>query len=456
MYTILGAGLSGLSIADHLSESRVDFEIYEGKPYGGGHIHSRKVNGFVWDEGPHVSFTKYEYVKQYFAKNCGNQFLEYPTKPTNYFQGSWITHPAQSNMYAVPNPLRDECVNDVIKIRESQPGYFAPGNYQEWIDYAFGKTFADNFPKVYTKKYWTTDPENLTTDWIGKRIYFPEIKDMVESAQGPLTKQTHYISKVRYPQRGGFYSFIKDIEKSLFINYNKSLRYLSFEKKELFFTDGSVVKYDKLISTLPLPQIILNSDAPEVVKYNAQKLKCSQVLLVNVVVDHPPAVDNHWIYVYDEDFYSTRINFTNLLAPENGINGKSGIQVEIYFSDYHKIDKPIAEIESAVIKELIIMGLIANEQKVESYHSVWLDWANVIFDQQRLNAQRAVFDWLEKKGMVHEANQLEPMTDWDNQTLQPLGDIILAGRFAQWKYFWTDDCVMRAKFISDCIKADKR
>jgi protoporphyrinogen oxidase len=452
MYTILGAGLSGLSVADHLSRNGIDFQLFEGKSYGGGHIHSKVVDGFVWDEGPHVSFTKYNYVKEYFAANCGQRFLEYATRPVNYYQHNWIPHPAQANMYAVPQPLRSQCIDDIVKARQNEPEGYEPANYQEWIDYAFGKTFADNFPKAYTKKYWTTEPEKLTTDWIGKRIYFPEIADMLESAEGALQKQTHYITKVRYPKQGGYYSFIKSVEEALPIGYGKKLKNISFDNKVLYFQDGTTYHYDKLISTLPLPLLIQDSDAPEDIKYAAQQLKCSQVLIVNVVANHPPLVDNHWIYVYDEQFYSTRINFTDLLAPQNGEPGKCGIQVEVYFSDYHKNNRPVEEIAQAVIKELVIMKLLTDEEHVQSYHTLMLDWANVIFDNKRVEAQQQVLNWLESKGLEREGDDLEPMTDWDNKPTQKLGDITLAGRFAQWKYYWTDDCVMRGKYISDCIQ----
>jgi len=30
-----------------------------------------------------------------------------------------------------------------------------------------------------------------------------------------------------------------------------------------------------------------------------------------------------------------------------------------------------------------------------------------------------------------------------------LGDVILAGRFGQWKYYWSDDCVLRGKQIGE-------
>jgi len=449
MYTILGAGLSGLSIADHLLKQGIPFEIFESKSHGGGHIYSEVVDGFTWDEGPHVSFTQHQYVKDYFAANCRQQYLEYSTNPTNYFKSSWIPHPAQSNMYAVAEPLRSECIASAKMARAEYPADYLPANYQEWIDYAFGKKFAEVFPAIYTKKYWTTEPTNLSTDWIGKRIYFPELSDMIDSATAPLDKQTHYISKVRYPKNGGYYSYIKGVEKSIPVKYNKQLDFISFKNKQLFFSDGKQAGYDKLISTLPLPQLVLHSDAPENIKNSASKLKCSQVLLINVVVDHPPVIPNHWIYVYDENFYATRINFTDLLAPANGIVGKCGIQVEVYFSDYHPITESTNHIEQAVLKELISMQLIKSAEFIESYHSKWINWANVIFDKERLKAQDEVFAWLEGMGMAREENDLEPMTVWEKKQPTILGDIILAGRFAQWKYFWTDDCVMRAKFISE-------
>ncbi|UEG54946.1 FAD-dependent oxidoreductase [Mucilaginibacter daejeonensis] len=451
MYTIIGAGLAGLSTADHLKKANVAFELYEAKMHGGGHIHSETVNGFTWDEGPHVSFTKYNYVKEYFADNCEQKFLEYPADPTNYYHHSWILHPAQSNMYALPEPLRQQCIDSLLHERAIQTAEnYVPGNYKDWINYAFGKVFANNLAEVYTQKYWTTSAENLTTDWIGKRIYFPAIHDMVESAKGPLNKPTHYISKVRYPAKGGFYSFIKKIENDLNINYGHDLKYISFKQKSLQFANGTVIDFDKLVLTIPLPTIIAKSDAPADIKLRAKQLKCSQVLIVNAVIDHTPAVTNHWIYVYDNDMYSTRINFTDLLAPENGVSGKCGIQVEVYFSDYRPFNHDTQSITNHVLNELIQMGLVKSINHVESYHTKFINWANVIFDKDREQAQNAIFNWLTEVGMVRETEDIYPMTEWDTKEITKLGDVILAGRFAQWKYYWTDDCVLRGKYIADC------
>ena len=451
MYTILGAGLSGISVADHLEKAGISYQIFEGKAHGGGHIFSENVDGFIWDEGPHVSFTQHEYVKKYFEENCGQAFLEYPTSPANFYKNNWIPHPAQTNMYAIPEPLRSECLIDLASIRIPTASETVQKNYREWLEYAFGKTFAETFPVVYTKKYWTTGPENLDIDWIGKRVYFPEASEMAESAKGPLNKKTHYVGKVRYPANGGYYSYIKSVEKRLKVQYNKRLSQIWFNSRKLLFEDGQTVIYDKLINTLPLPLLIANSDAPFKIKRAAEKLKCSKLLLLNFVVNHPAVISNQWVYVYDESFYSTRISFTELFAPSNGETGKCGIQVEVYFSAYRPLAEPIDVIENKVLNELVKMQLINAVTDVKSSHTKWIEWANVIFDHERVEAQNEIFSWLETVGMTRETDDLAPMTDWLEKVKQHNGDVIMAGRFAQWKYYWTDDCVMRAKNIIENI-----
>ena len=72
-YTILGGGLAGLSASFHLGHETCT--VYEKRNYAGGHIYSENFNGFTWDEGPHVSFTQNEYVRELFAESINHQYL---------------------------------------------------------------------------------------------------------------------------------------------------------------------------------------------------------------------------------------------------------------------------------------------------------------------------------------------------------------------------------------------
>ena len=447
MYTILGAGLAGISCSYHLGHGNCI--LFDKNNYPGGHIYSEKLNGFTWDEGPHVSFTKHEYVKKLFEGGTNNDFLEYPVYPTNYYKGNWIPHPAQSNLYAVPEPLRSECLEDFLASRTSDFNNKIPTNYAEWLEIAFGKSFSSAFPTSYTRKYWTLDPSDLTTEWVGSRVFSPDIETVKKGFEKPLEISTHYITSVRYPRTGGYMQYAKSLLNGANVVLNKKVSSIDLKSKTITFNDNTIHCYEKLISTLPLTDFISYCDAPENIKDAGQNLSCSQLLLINVEVDHIAQVKEHWLYVYDEDKYSTRINFTDLLSPNNAPKGKCGIQVEVYFSKYKPKTESNDYYAQKVISELIEMKLIKNSTYIDAVHTRWVPYANVIFDKNYKIALNKILTWLASFGLTREDDDIMPMTNWDTKQTESLkfGNIILAGRFAQWKYYWTDDCILRGRIL---------
>lgn len=426
--------------------------MFEAKAHTGGHIFSHKRNGYTWDEGPHVSFTKHQYVKDLFAKSVAGDFLELPVHPTNHYQGSWIPHPAQSNLWAVPEPLRTQCLNDFLATREGSDAASVT-DYQQWLVAAFGATFTQHFPEAYTKKYWTLPAKELTTDWVGGRIFYPDVDVVKRGYAGPPETSTHYITAIRYPGRGGYHRYASLMENGLQAQCSKTVQRIHLDEELIEFKDGSNHKYERLISTLPLPLFIQYCDAPKDVQAAADALSCSEVLLLNFEVAHPPTRTEQWLYVYDEDMWSTRINFTDLLSPNNAPAGKCGIQVEVYFSKYRPLTKTVEVITEAVSKELVQMGLVKKASAIDDVHTQWIKWANVIFDHHYRSAVNTILDWLTGYGLKRESDDAHPMTDWDKKFSEngALGALVLAGRFGQWKYYWTDDCVLRGKLIGEAL-----
>ncbi|HEY0066719.1 MAG TPA: FAD-dependent oxidoreductase [Flavisolibacter sp.] len=453
---ILGAGLTGISASYHLGHDNC--LVLEAKEHTGGHIHSKQVNGFTWDEGPHVSFTKHQYVKDLFAKSPADGFLEFKVFPTNYYKGHWIPHPAQSNLYAVPEPLRTQCFNDFLEKRKQSSEGFQADDYGQWLTEAFGETFANTFPYEYTKKYWTVPPHMLGTSWVGNRVFYPDVDVVKRGYEGVPEDSTHYITSIRYPKRGGYYSYASLMKEGMKVHLNRQVVRVDLEAQEVLCSDGSRYPYKALISTLPLPEFIACCGAPEEIQTAAGELSCSQLLIFNFEVAHPPTRTEQWMYVYDSDMYSTRINFTDLLSPGNAPEGKCGIQVEVYFSKYRPLDKPIEEIKDKVTQELVQMGLIRSEDQVAAVHSEWIPYANVIFDHPYEGAMDRVLGWLEGYGLKREEDDLLPMTDWEKKMEgdERLGRLVLAGRFGQWKYYWTDDCVLRGKLIAERVAISRK
>jgi protoporphyrinogen oxidase len=452
MILILGAGLSGISCSYHLNH---DCVVIEKNNHAGGHIFSRKINEFIWDEGPHVSFTKNQYVKDLLALSLDNEFLEYPVFPVNYYKGNWVPHPAQSNLFAIPEPIKSEMLKDFLASRANINNDTLPKNYQEWLEMAFGKVFANELPASYTRKYWTVEPKELSTDWVGERVFFPDVETVKKGYLEASNASNHYITSVRYPKHGGYYSYTNLLQKGINIQYNKVVKEISLENKVVYFTDGSFQNYEKLINTLPLDNFVKFINAPDEIKRAAESLSCSELLLINFEVNHTAQIDSHWLYVYDEDKYATRINFTELLSPNNGPQGKCGIQVEVYFSKFKPQLESTDLIIEKVINELIEMNLLKSLNDLKATNSNYVKYANIIFDHQRKESLDSILNYLSKNGLVRESDDLEPTSNWNNLMTEKIvgnnGNLYLAGRFAQWKYYWTDDCILRGKLISSYI-----
>ena len=424
--TILGAGMAGLSTAFHIGHDNC--VLYETKPHYGGHIHSEQRDGFTWDYCPHVSFTKKEYVRNLFAESVNQEFEEFEVRAGNYFQGQWIDHPAQSNLYQIPEPLRTECLNSFLEARSQGTTQSQPTDYQEWLYQAFGRVFADSFPAAYTRKFWTIEPTDLGIDWVAPRIFYPSIQDVKDGFKGPLDRNTHYVTKVRYPSRGGFISFARNLVDGARIYCGKTLETINFSKRRIGFSDGTRSDYHTLVSTIPLPTLIdCAEDAPDEVREAASLLRCTSLLLVEVAANHQTKSKYNWIYVYDEDKLSTRISFIEERSPNNAPDSTTGIQAEVYGSAYRPLPTDHEEVARKVQLELVEMGLLESLESVISVHVRHVPWANVVFDHNRQAALDTVNAFLDSYGIKR------------------------VGRYAEWKYLWTHDCVLNSKHVAEQI-----
>ena len=420
---ILGAGISGLSTSYHLGHR--DSVVFEAGDGYGGHVTSWTRDGFTWDDGPHISFTSNEYVRELFADNVDREYEELDVRATNYYRGHWIEHPAQTHLYQVPEPLRSRCLASFL---ESVPGngHPDPSTYREWLHHAMGPVFADTFPAAYTRKYWTTDPGNLDVDWIGIRVHRPTVEEVVQGARGPLGRSTYYVASrdSRYPSRGGFWSYTHRLARGATIAYGKRLERVHFGRRWLGFSDGSEASYDQLVSTIPLPVLIAAAeDAPPAVREAASLLTCTNFLYVQVAANHPTKREEFWVYVYDEDKLSTRISFTEKFSPNNAPAGTTGVQVEVYGSPYRPLPSDEGEVGRRVTDELVEMGLV-EPGAVRSVHVKAVPWGNVIFDLDRRAALAEIDGFLDDLG-VHRA-----------------------GRYAEWKYLMTDACVLSGRRVA--------
>jgi protoporphyrinogen oxidase len=424
---ILGAGLAGLSTSYHLDH--VGATVFEAKDYYGGHVHSETRGGFTWDDGPHISFTMNEYVKNLFSECVDGEYEELAIRAVNYYQGKWIDHPAQTCLYQVPEPLRTRCLESFLETanKEHEP----PKNYEEWLHQAMGPVFADTFPAAYTRKYWTTEPRDLDIDWIGQRVLRPKVEDVVAGSKGPLPPEMYYVDSrsPRYPSKGGFLSYCHMLADGADIRYGMKVEQIDLGSRLLRFADGSELSYERLVSTIPLPYLIDRSiDAPGDIRESASLLRSTHFYRIDVAVNHPRRREEIWYYVYDEDKVSVRLSVMERFAPSNAPAGKTGIQVEVYGGASKPLPPDKEKVIQQVIDELLEMGLVASPSAIEYVQCTLVPTGQIVYDLNRRAVLRHVNQFLERHGVLR------------------------VGRYSEWKYLMTDACVLGGRRAARALR----
>src|SRR5262245_16934675 len=139
---ILGTGMAGFGAAHALHGAGLDFICFDRSPHYGGHTFSfRYPNGFVFDEGGHISLTKNEHIRDLLAANVDGRYEEPQLAIDNYWHGHRITHPVQCNLVGLPPELIVDVITDFVAVHGTpltpQP------DYGSWLQHAYGTTFAE-------------------------------------------------------------------------------------------------------------------------------------------------------------------------------------------------------------------------------------------------------------------------------------------------------------------------
>src|SRR5512143_3491957 len=80
--------------------------LFDKNPYPGGHTASfQHPEGFLFDVGPHISFTKDPRIQELFAESVDQQYEVLQIKLNNYWRGYWPTHPVQLHLHGLPDDI---------------------------------------------------------------------------------------------------------------------------------------------------------------------------------------------------------------------------------------------------------------------------------------------------------------------------------------------------------------
>lgn len=413
---ILGAGISGIAAAYELKQNKIDSLIFERNKSYGGLLDNFTIDGFRFDKFIHLSFAKDEYVNDIFYKT---PLLKHKPLSYNFHKGKWLKHPAQNNLY----PLDQEEKNLILKDFKGRidKDISEIKNYEEWLRVQYGNYFAENFPMVYTEKYWTLKANELETKWVGNRLYKPTIEEVEQGCITDITPNTYYAKEMRYPKQGGYKSFLKPMVDEVKIKTNSKVASIDLKEKKVSLSNNESYVFENLISSLPLTEICkLITNIPSEVLTASAKLNYTSGYIVSLGFSKPDIADKLWFYIYDKEILPARVYSPSLKSPDNVPKGCSSLQAEIYFNKGVKFNKPYLEILEETIENFIQMGLFKQEDLiVKDIRSE--KYANVIFDHHIYKNRKIVLNYLQ-----------------DN-------NVISVGRFGEWDYFWSDQSMLSGR-----------
>lgn len=410
---ILGAGISGLGAGYSLRRKGISAILLEKDSTYGGLCGNFEIDGFRFDRFVHFSFSNSEKVNELFSLSSPDIISHIPN-PYNIYNGKWIKHPAQNNLYPLSEEEKRRIVAD-FRNRPQISDINNISNYEEWLRLQYGNYFAEHFPMAYTRKYWMCEARDLEIKWIGSRLYQPSIEEVVLGCQSVDTPVTYYAKEMRYPQKGGFKTFMKILVENLDIRYQSEVVEIFPLGKTVRTSTGEIYQYDKLISSLPLPEVLkLINNVPVEVENAGNQLRCTcgyQVSIGLKTRNIPPYL---WWYIYDEDILPARAYSPSLKSSDNVPEGCSSLQLEIYCERNRYTREELLE---KSVDKLIALDIIKKDDilfidvRFEKY-------ANVIFDYNIYKSRKIVRDYLTSLGI----------------------DTI--GRFGEWDYLWSDQSLL--------------
>ena len=338
-----------------------------------------------------------------------------------------MPYPFQTNLHGLPGNVIDECLDGLVDV--AAPGDARAESLLEWISKSFGDGISKHFLRPYNEKQWAYPLDGIAPAG-ADRIVAPDVDSITVGARGRVPCTDFPNAMVSYPASGGFANvwggflpFVGDRVRE------GRVEAIDLQARTLTTDRGELLTYDRLISTMPLTELIAcSSGAPSGCREAVAHLRHNSLHLVNVVIGRPISTDMQRIYAADPSVPFHKLVLNSNSSPD--LRGRStfGLQAEVSWSSH----KPVAVegLHERVMEVLVQMGVVEADDSVVASSVLTLDYAYPVYTRETAAARSYLLAELEQLG------------------------VLCAGRFGEWLYINSDDAVMRGKAAADRCNAD--
>jgi protoporphyrinogen oxidase len=426
---ILGAGISGLSLARFMIESGFpsdDVHLFEASSVLGGLCRSKTVEGFTYDiAGGHILYSKDKPAMQWMKDAAGGDaaFVKRDRHTKIRFGNRWVHYPFENGLGDLPAQANFDCLSGYVRAwhQRQKDGSEAPDSFGKWVRWRFGDGIAEHFMDPYNAKVWKREMDFLTSDWVAGRVPDAPVEDVLRSSVGIRTEGYTHQSIFYYPRQGGFQAITDGIGSTLTPNVR-----LSTPVTEIVKSPGgwrvNGEEFDHVVSTLTLTDLPDLLEMPSDVADAMRKLEYNGLVSYLVALDRPQHPDLSWIYLpHAEQGPANRITYMSNYSPGNAPQGKCSFLCEVTVPG--GAPKPGNELGVEVIDGLVRSGLMRRSEVLFTDRAD-IRHAYVVFDHAYAARRHTALSWMDEVGIT------------------PLG------RFGRFEYDNSDQCVIKARELA--------
>lgn len=431
---ILGAGLSGLTLARLLHERGDEIVVLEAEQEYGGLCRSKTRSGFTFDTGgSHIIFSRDAEVLAFMRRMIADNEQRNNRNTKIFYRGHYVKYPFENGLYELPPEDRFACISGFVRnLIAVEKGEIAPPkNFREWIYYTFGPGIAECYMVPYNEKIWKYRTEDMSFHWVDGRIPRPPVDDIIRSAIGIETEGYTHQAVFSYPLDGGIEALVRSIARPVESFIRTGFRVSSVEKSGTSWLIGNgkeTVTADRVISTIPVQHLLpCLKDVPAPVTAACRALVYNSLVCVNVGI-RGPLPDISWMYIPDKNLGKTnRLSFPSTFSCHAAPGGCSAILAEITHQPGDEISRMTDE---ELTGEVISM----------------------LEEMQISSGDRIVFTSVERQPFAYVVYDLGYQENIEiiKKFSRSVG-IPLVGRFSQFEYLNMDGCIRSVMdFVAAC------
>ena len=353
---ILGAGISGLSVAFYLKKNGFEVKVFEREAYYGGLARSFNWHGFSCDFAAHRFFTNDEEVLRSVFKL--NPMLRHIRRSKLFIKNTWVNDPVNP-LELIPLLPKAEALSLVRELCFPSRSTEGGNSFEDFILARYGKTMYEIFFRPSTEKLFRIPADEISILWAQRKA---RLVNPFKKVDG---KSRKYFNFFYYPLEGGYGSicdaYYQGVEKEVVL----SAEVISILKQDnkinavQYLKNGRTETYDCdiIISTLPL------TITGKMLGFNVP-LSYQKVDAVYLLIDKPEANTFHWVYYIDSDISINRMVEFKHMSHFNTPATTSVLCAEVTSVEANPVAKVISDLSrSGYIKEKDVLdSLIVREE----------------------------------------------------------------------------------------------